>query len=855
MTLLSHSKRKSTTSLSDASDSAGFTSNTDSQITSNTDSQIPGSSTAQIANNTNNQIASSTSAEAQTTEPSQNINQNPTENRNTSNINDINTQPLGSRNNNTSSNSNHSSPLSRSAQEPKNKQHSPIEQEDKPLLSVPLIQSTKGSLNTDMMNQSCSNIQLPNTTPSSKRRLEQEHQEDGVDGNNANKTPKLSEPVPLSPNSSESADSRHNSFSNVPGSRSAVLSTNFTHTKRNINSISMTPPSLPQYSFTRYCYRHNPEYHTQQQDIIRQRRLSLNSNIQQDSPKNVIRNLIKDDALFEKFQKEVSNDEENTEILKFLNIFSGSIPQKRELLLKMILNLCCSPQLSFISSEVNSLIKIDFISTLPQEISMKILSYLDCSSLCNASIVSKTWKAMADDDRIWYHLCEQHIDRKCPQCGWGLPLLQMKRRRVISNNVCVNGSNEVSVCDTLNTTPAHTPHPPLPIVQSQTAPQGPLSAANSSNNNSNNNNNNNNTVSTALLPRQTPSKPGKPQGCVPGRTKTRPWKVVYKERFYVEKNWRKGIYKKQEFVGHLDGVLDCKLSFNLNFNLLFTGSYDCTIGIWDINTGNLLRRLSGHSQGVKTLHFDGAKLITGSLDKTIRVWNYNTGQCVSTYRGHTDSVLSIDAYKKIIVSGSADNTIKVWHVESRTCFTLRGHTEWVSCVKLHPSSFTCFSCSDDMTIKMWDIRENKLLKTFQGHVGQVQKVIPLTIIDEENLISDIDYDRDYKDPELDTTLKYPTHLLSCSLDNTIKLWHVQSGTCLRTHFGHVEGVWDIAADNFRIVSGSHDKTVKVWDLQSGKLIHSFANMHDAPITCVDIGDSEFVSGDETGKVCMVHFDV
>ena len=842
MTLLRHSKRRSTTSINDTSDNTDLLDNTESQIT-------------------NPQILNTTSGQAPTINPSQSIFPNSTgdNSSNNNNNNDIHTQPLRSDHNNNAISVSHREQSDLSLRSPPtfaNKQQPPVTQKNKPLSSVPLIQNTESTQDIDMIHQSCSNTRISNTSPSNKRKLPHEEQAGCVDGDSASKVPKLSDPVPLSPNSSESADSRHNSFSNVHVSRNTGLSTNYTHNKPNINSISMTPPSLPQYSFTRYCYRHNPEYHIQQQDIIRQRRLSLASNIPQDSPKNVIRNLIKDDALFEKFQKEVGNDEENADILKFLNIFSGSIPQKRELLLKMILNLCCSPQLSFISSEVNSLIKIDFISTLPQEISMKILSYLDCSSLCNASIVSKTWKAMADDDRIWYHLCEQHIDRKCPQCGWGLPLLQMKRRRVISNNVCVNTSNEVSVCDTLNTAPINTPtapHASLSMGQNQTALQGPV-ALNIGNDN-NNNNNNNSTRSTALVSGPTSKTSGKPQGCVPGRTKTRPWKVVYKERFYVENNWRKGIYKKQEFVGHLDGVLDCKLSFNLNFNFLFTGSYDCTIGIWDINTGNLLRRLSGHSQGVKTLHFDGAKLITGSLDKTIRVWNYNTGQCVSTYRGHTDSVLSIDAYKKIIVSGSADNTIKVWHVESRTCFTLRGHTEWVSCVKLHPSSFTCFSCSDDMTIKMWDIRENKLLKTFQGHVGQVQKVIPLTIIDEENLISDIDYDRNYKDPELDAALKYPTHLLSCSLDNTIKLWHVQSGTCLRTHFGHVEGVWDIAADNFRIVSGSHDKTVKVWDLQSGKLIHSFGNMHDAPITCVDIGDSEFVSGDETGKVCMVHFDV
>lgn len=58
------------------------------------------------------------------------------------------------------------------------------------------------------------------------------------------------------------------------------------------------------------------------------------------------------------------------------------------------------PQLSFVSQEVASLIKIDFISTLPQEIALKILCYLDCNSLCNAAQVSRKWKTLADDDQV-----------------------------------------------------------------------------------------------------------------------------------------------------------------------------------------------------------------------------------------------------------------------------------------------------------------------------------------------------------------------------------------------------------------------------------------------------------------------
>lgn len=583
----------------------------------------------------------------------------------------------------------------------------------------------------------------------------------------------------------------------------------------------------PQYNFTKFCYRHNPE-----NKLSPNKTLCYNQDLKR----------------FKDINDKISilPRNEQSDVHHIISTFSNSNDKLRKLILDGLLASSCFPQLSYVMSQVSSMIKIDFISSLPQEVSLKILSYLDCQSLCNASKVCSSWQTLADDDRVWYHMCEQHIDRKCPNCGWGLPLLHMKRARCVPKKKCKsNGQLGANLQNAQNENLANTTTALI------------------------------NTSSITNQDGTTKNNTAKP-ACT-----TRPWKVIYRERYKVESNWRKGTYRMQSFKGHMDGVL----TLQFNHRLLFTGSYDSTVAIWDLYTGKLIRRMLGNSDGVKTLHFDDQKLITGSLDKTIRVWNYVTGECISTYRGHTDSVMSVDSYKKIIVSGSADKTVKVWHVESRACYTLRGHTEWVNCVKLHPNSFSCFSCSDDTTIRMWDIRSNSCLKIFRGHVGQVQKVIPLTILDVGNLVADkqninieeesinmrTDTNEDNDYIPLDSSLPYPTHILSCSLDNTIKLWDVKTGKCVRTQFGHVEGVWDIAADNFRIVSGSHDGSVKIWDLQSGKCMHTFngkdqdAGNNDndnetdgkavaSPIACVGIGDSEFFSGDETGCVKMYRFD-
>ena len=43
----------------------------------------------------------------------------------------------------------------------------------------------------------------------------------------------------------------------------------------------------------------------------------------------------------------------------------------------------------------------------------------------------------------------------------------------------------------------------------------------------------------------------------------------------------------------------------------------------------------------------------------------------------------------------------------------------------------------------------------------------------------------------------------------IKFWDIETGKAQRTLFGHIEGVWAVASDKLRLVSGSHDRTIKV----------------------------------------------
>ncbi|KAG1223698.1 hypothetical protein G6F68_020276 [Rhizopus microsporus] len=81
-----------------------------------------------------------------------------------------------------------------------------------------------------------------------------------------------------------------------------------------------------------------------------------------------------------------------------------------------------------------------------------------------------------------------------------------------------------------------------------------------------------------------------------------------------------------------------------------------------------------------------------------------------------------------------------------------------------------------------------------------------------------------------------------------------TGNCIRTLFGHVEGVWSLAYDTLRIVSGSHDSTVRVWDLANGRCMHALEG-HSGPVTAVALSDTKIISASDDGDVKIWDYGV
>ncbi len=108
------------------------------------------------------------------------------------------------------------------------------------------------------------------------------------------------------------------------------------------------------------------------------------------------------------------------------------------------------------------------------------------------------------------------------------------------------------------------------------------------------------------------------------------------------------------------------LAFSRDGRRLVAGGERNTVKIWDVQTGQELHTLEGHSGDVWAAAFSpdpgGRWVASAGEDSTVKVWDSDTGTFVRNFRGHIGLVTSV-AFSpdgRLLVSGSRDGTVKVW---------------------------------------------------------------------------------------------------------------------------------------------------------------------------------------------------
>ncbi len=90
-------------------------------------------------------------------------------------------------------------------------------------------------------------------------------------------------------------------------------------------------------------------------------------------------------------------------------------------------------------------------------------------------------------------------------------------------------------------------------------------------------------------------------------------------------------------------------------------------------------------------------------------------------------------------------------------------------------------------------------------------------------------------------------LISAFYNGTIKIWDLETFTCIKTLEGHSRPVTSLAISDGRLISGSNDCTIKIWDLETFTCIKTLEG-HSRPVASLAISDGRLISGSHNGTI-------
>lgn len=288
--------------------------------------------------------------------------------------------------------------------------------------------------------------------------------------------------------------------------------------------------------------------------------------------------------------------------------------------------------------------------------------------------------------------------------------------------------------------------------------------------------------------------------------------------------------------GHKESIV--AVGFNHDGSLLASADMNGVVKIWNSETGSCLLDLEGPSSEIEWLswHPFGNVLLAGSADTTTWMWNASNGTCLQVFSGHLGPVRcgAFDrATGKIAITGSEDGTCFIWKPKTGEAkFHLKSTSgAAVTSIDTHPQNPLLAWASDDGFVRLTHLDTGKLLSGELMHSPDTSiecfsfsncgKWAAAGDMKGKILISDVTTSKQRLTlNHTDAVVRLKWHpleeslLVSCSADQTIRIWDVRTGDEIRNWKAHRSTVLDleISSDGKRIISAGDDAAALIFSI-------------------------------------------
>ena len=271
-----------------------------------------------------------------------------------------------------------------------------------------------------------------------------------------------------------------------------------------------------------------------------------------------------------------------------------------------------------------------------------------------------------------------------------------------------------------------------------------------------------------------------------------------------------GADKKPLGSAHLSLVES--LAYSPDGKWLASGSFQ-EVKLWDAQTGELKRTLSGFSERVVALAFSSnSKLLaTGggapTQDGELKLFEVESGKLLHDIKNnvHSDTVFSIafSPDDKLIVSGAADKFVKTFEVASgKFLKAFEGHTHHVMGVGWSGDGKMIASAGADNVVKLWDYEKGEQVRTINASSKHISALL---FVPKKN------------------------EFLTASGDAQIRMWNTNGGNIRNFNSGN-DFLFCLAVspDGALVAAGAQDGTVKLFNGTNGSLIKSLTPLAEKP---------------------------